>query len=70
MAMDAKTSYDQTLPLHIYLKILIQKLRKFFEQHNKYLLLGETVICLHFVVALSIVCLFCFCFLGKIDALY
>lgn len=28
MAMDAKTSYDQTLPLHIYLKILIQKLRE------------------------------------------
>lgn len=28
MALDAKTSYDQTLPLHIYLKILIQKLRE------------------------------------------
>jgi len=29
MALDAKTSLDQTLPLHIYLKILNQKLQKF-----------------------------------------
>lgn len=61
MPLDAKTSYDQTLPLHIYLKNI--------QFHSKENSLNSTIKRICYLVKMSFVYFFSI-FLGKINALY